>query len=144
MSIIATVEDLERLYGLPAAASLVKEVDRVTPHYRAFIEAAPFVALATAGPEGLDCSPRGDRRGFVRIHDERTLMMPDRRGNKQRAALVTLSIGVAQSTAEGRRFTDPREVVGVASEMKKVAKSQPGSYVAIDRRRADSDTDEGV
>ena len=83
MSIIATVEDLERLYGLPAAASLVKEVDRVTPHYRAFIEAAPFVALATAGPEGLDCSPRGDRRGFVRIHDERTLVMPDRRGNNR-------------------------------------------------------------
>ena len=70
--------------------------------------------------------------------------MPDRRGNKQRAALVTLSIGVAQSSADTRRFTDPRVVVAVASEMKKVAKSQPGSYVAIDRRRADSDTDEAV
>jgi PPOX class probable FMN-dependent enzyme len=39
------------------------------------------VALATAGPEGLDCSPRGDRPGFVRVHDDRTLMLPDRRGN---------------------------------------------------------------
>jgi diguanylate cyclase (GGDEF)-like protein len=67
------------------------------------------------------------KRGYVEV--------PDRRGSKNRAALVTLSIGVAQSTAGGRRFADPREVVGVASEMKTVAKSQPGSYVAIDRRR---------
>ena len=66
------------------------------------------------------------------------ILVPDRKGNKQRAALVTLSIGVAQSTSEGRVFADPREVMTVASEMKKVAKSQPGSYVAIDRRRQDS------
>lgn len=83
MSIIATIEDLEALYGVPGETSTVKEVDWVTPHYRAFIEASPFVALATGGPEGLDCSPRGDRAGFVRIHDERTLMMPDRRGNNR-------------------------------------------------------------
>lgn len=83
MSIIASIEDLEALYGVPGETSTVKEVDRVTPHYRAFIEASPFVALATGGPEGLDCSPRGDQAGFVRIHDERTLMMPDRRGNNR-------------------------------------------------------------
>jgi hypothetical protein len=70
------------------------------------------------------------QRGYIEV--------PDRRGNKHRAALVTLSIGVAQATPEGRVFADPREVVAVASEMKKVAKSQPGSYVAIDRRRSDS------
>src|SRR4051812_22832563 len=67
---------------------------------------------------------------------------PDRRGNKNRAALVTLSIGVAQATAEGRKFADPRVVIAVASEMKKVAKSQPGSYVAIGRRRTTDDDDE--
>ncbi|MEV6301763.1 response regulator [Actinoplanes sp. NPDC051861] len=71
------------------------------------------------------------QRGYIEV--------PDRRGNKQKAALVTLSIGVAQTTADGRRFTDPRVVIAVASEMKKVAKSQPGSYVAIDRRRSDSE-----
>ncbi len=81
--VVATVAQLEALYGLPGETSLVKEVDHVTPDYRAYIEAAPFVALATAGPEGLDCSPRGDRLGFVRIHDARTLMMPDRRGNNR-------------------------------------------------------------
>jgi diguanylate cyclase (GGDEF)-like protein len=73
-------------------------------------------------------------RGYIEV--------PDRRGNKQRAALVTLSIGVAESRTGGRRFNDPRVVVAVASEMKKVAKSQPGSYVAIDRRKSDLDDDE--
>jgi uncharacterized protein len=53
------------------------------PEYQAFIEAAPFVALATRGPEGLDCSPRGDGPGFVRVRDEKTLLLPDRRGNNR-------------------------------------------------------------
>ncbi|NWG23648.1 MAG: pyridoxamine 5'-phosphate oxidase family protein [Pseudorhodoplanes sp.] len=83
MTRVTTLDELEALYGLPGETSTVKEVDRVTPHYAAFIEAAPFAALATVGPEGLDCSPRGDVAGFVRIHDERTLMLPDRRGNNR-------------------------------------------------------------
>ena len=82
-TIICTVAELEALYGIPSEASTVKEVDWLTPHYRAYIEASPFMALATSGPEGLDCSPRGDKPGFVRIHDERTLMLPDRRGNNR-------------------------------------------------------------
>ena len=83
MSIIATVEELEAIYGHPNDASTVKVTDRVTTPYRILIEKSPFAALATAGPEGLDCSPRGDLPGFVRIHDEKTLMMPDRRGNNR-------------------------------------------------------------
>lgn len=83
MPVISTVEELEAIYGLPNQASTVKEVDWITPHYRALIEASPFVALATAGPEGLDCSPRGELGGTVRIVDDRTLMMPDRRGNNR-------------------------------------------------------------
>jgi len=83
MSIIETVEQLESLYGQPVIASIDKEADHITPDYRRLIEASPFVALATSGPEGLDCSPRGDKSGFVRIHDERTVMMPDRRGNNR-------------------------------------------------------------
>ncbi len=80
--------------------------------------------------------PEDARRGYIEV--------PDRRGNKQRAHLVTLSIGVAESKSTGRRFTDPRVVVAVASEMKKVAKSQPGSYVAIDRRRTAADEEESA
>lgn len=83
MPIINTIEELEAIYGHPAEASIVKEVENVVPHYHALIEASPFVVLATCGPEGLDCSPRGDRPGFVRIVDDKTLMMPDRRGNNR-------------------------------------------------------------
>jgi len=83
MTTIDTIEQLEALYGAPQETSLIKEVPRITPHYAALIEASPFVALATSGPDGLDCTPRGDRPGFVRIHDERTLLMPDRRGNNR-------------------------------------------------------------
>jgi len=83
MSTITSIDQLEALYGQPNEASTVKEVDRITPQYRAYVEASPFALLATSGPEGLDCSPRGDRPGFVRIHDDRTLMLPDRRGNNR-------------------------------------------------------------
>jgi len=81
---ITTLEALEALYQpAPVAASIVKVADHITPHYAALIQASPFVALATVGPEGLDCSPRGDLPGFVRIADPRTLMLPDRRGNNR-------------------------------------------------------------
>lgn len=83
MATITSIEQLETLYGLPQETSTAKETDWVTPHYRAFIEVSPFAVLATSGPEGLDCSPRGDRPGFVRVHDDRTLMLPDRRGNNR-------------------------------------------------------------
>jgi hypothetical protein len=83
VSIIASVEQLEAIYGHPNEASTVKVADRVTPQYRALIEKSPFAALATSGPEGLDCSPRGDLPGFVHIHDDKTLLMPDRRGNNR-------------------------------------------------------------
>jgi PPOX class probable FMN-dependent enzyme len=83
MTVISNLDELERLYGRPLETSLVKEVARITPDYRALIEASPFAVLATSGPEGLDCSPRGDLPGFVRVADETTLMLPDRRGNNR-------------------------------------------------------------
>jgi PPOX class probable FMN-dependent enzyme len=83
MPAIGTIAQLEALYGQPGETSLVKEANRVTRQYRAMIEASPFAVLATSGPEGLDCSPRGDRPGFVRVRDESTLMLPDRRGNNR-------------------------------------------------------------
>ncbi len=84
MNRIQDVSALEALYQpAPALASTAKELDHLIPEYRRYIEASPFVALATVGPEGLDCSPRGDARGFVRIVDDRTLAMPDRRGNNR-------------------------------------------------------------
>ena len=81
--ILRTEAELEAIYDRPVEAATVKEVNWITPHYRAYIEASPYAALATSGPEGLDCSPRGDKPGFVRVHDEKTLMLPDRRGNNR-------------------------------------------------------------
>src|SRR5437868_15136937 len=83
MSVVTTIEQLEAIYGFPNDASTVKVADRVTPSYRALMDQSPFAALATCGPEGLDCSPRGDLPGFGRIHDKKTLLMPDRRGNNR-------------------------------------------------------------
>ena len=78
---IETIEQLEALYGKPKAPSLVKVADHVTAEYGAYIKAAPFVALSTVGPEGLDCSPRGDDGQVVFIEDDKTLSLPDWRGN---------------------------------------------------------------
>jgi PPOX class probable FMN-dependent enzyme len=89
-AVISTVEQLEALYGHPGEASLVKELDHIIPEYAAFIDASPFAALATSGPEGLDCSPRGDLAGFVRIDNPRRLLMPDRRGNNRADSLKNI------------------------------------------------------
>ncbi len=87
---ITSIEDLEALYGAPVPRSLVKELDHLNEHYREFVEKSPFVAVATSGPGGLDCSPRGDPAGFVRIADDKTLMIPDRRGNNRLDTLRNL------------------------------------------------------
>jgi PPOX class probable FMN-dependent enzyme len=81
--LITDVATLERLYGHPSGAAVEKEVDYIHPHYRRLIAASPFVVLATSGPEGLDTSPRGDPAGFVMVEDEKTLLIPDRRGNNR-------------------------------------------------------------
>lgn len=83
MAFVETIEELEAIYGESNLASNVKVAAQVTDLYRPFIAASPFVALATVGPEGIDCTPRGDQPGFVRIEDPRTLIMPDRRGNNR-------------------------------------------------------------
>lgn len=80
---VEDIASLEALYAQPKAPSLVKVADRITPEYRAWIEASPFCALATVGPEGTDCSPRGDRGAVAVVADERTLHLPDRRGNNR-------------------------------------------------------------
>ena len=80
---VETVAELNALYGEPGEASLIKVTRYLTDEYRRMIEVSPFVALATSGPEGLDCSPRGDAGRVVHIEDGRTLMLPDWRGNNR-------------------------------------------------------------
>jgi PPOX class probable FMN-dependent enzyme len=85
--VIADVAALERLYGFPSGAAVEKEVSYIHTHYRKMIEASPFVVVATRGPDGLDTSPRGDPAGFVVVEDEKTLLIPDRRGNNRADSL---------------------------------------------------------
>ena len=87
---VETVEQLESLYGTVADRSLIKEVDHITERYREFLERSPFAVVATVGPDGLDCSPRGDPEGVVRVVDQHTVMMPDRRGNNRLDTLRNL------------------------------------------------------
>jgi uncharacterized protein len=105
---ISSGAELAALFGEVGEASLRKEVDFVHPSYRAMIEASPFAVLATAGPDGLDASPRGDAPGFVQVQDERTLLLPERRGNNRvdslrnilhdpRVALLFLIPGVGET-----------------------------------------------
>jgi PPOX class probable FMN-dependent enzyme len=126
-----TLAELEAIYGQPGETSTIKEVNWLTPEYRALITASPFAVLATSGPEGLDCSPRGDRPGtLVRIEDDRTLLLPDRRGNNRvdslrnivrdpRAALLFLLPGIGTTLrVNGRAHltTDPALLASFAVE----------------------------
>jgi len=106
--LVTSMEQLQSLYGEKMPAAVVKEIDHINNGYRALIEAAPFVAIATSGPEGLDCSPKGDAPGFVRILDDKTLAIPDRPGNNRidgfrnimrdpRIALLFLIPGVGET-----------------------------------------------
>lgn len=114
---------LEALYGTPSAGAIGKEVDFIHPHYRAMIEASPFMVLATSGPGGLDCSPRGDPAGFVTVEDAHTVLIPDRRGNNRadslrniihdpRIALLFLIPGVSETLR-----INGRAAISVAPEL---------------------------
>ena len=83
MTEITTIEALEALYGTPGEASLVKVAHHITDQYKAWIEASPFCALATVGPEGMDCTPRGDHGQVAFIEDPTRVAVPDRRGNNR-------------------------------------------------------------
>ena len=90
MSVITSVEELSALYGGVSEASVAKVTKALTAEYRQMIEASPFCALATVGPEGLDCSPRGDDDCVVRIADDRTVLLPDWRGNNRVDSLANI------------------------------------------------------
>ena len=81
--VIQTEAQLRALIGEPAALTCAKISDRLNAMTRLFIERSPFVCIATSDPAGhCDLSPRGDPPGFVQILDERTLLLPERPGNR--------------------------------------------------------------
>jgi len=118
---ITDVETLEKLYGVPSGAAVEKEIDYLHPHYQRLIAASPFFVLATGDPESMDASPRGDAPGFVVVADEKTLLIPDRRGNNRvdslrniitnpRVALLFLIPGIGETLRVNGRAeisTDP-------------------------------------
>jgi PPOX class probable FMN-dependent enzyme len=83
MKTITEIADLEALYEATNPLAIVKVSPVLTPLYRQWIDAARFVILATVGPEGTDASPRGDDGPVVRIVDDRTIWIPDWRGNNR-------------------------------------------------------------
>ncbi|HUZ81741.1 MAG TPA: pyridoxamine 5'-phosphate oxidase family protein [Gaiellaceae bacterium] len=88
---IGSETELRAILGAPSELVAGKIADRLNPLTRQFIERSPFVCVATARPDGgLDVSPRGDPAGFVRILDERTLLLPERPGNKLADSLTNL------------------------------------------------------
>jgi PPOX class probable FMN-dependent enzyme len=137
---ITDVAILEQLYGAPTGAAVDKEVDYLHPHYRKLVEASPFFVLATAGPGGLDASPRGDAPGFVVVEDEKTLLIPDRRGNNRvdslrniladpRVALLFLIPGCGETLRVNGRaeiHTDPALLERFA-----VAEKLPRSVIVV-------------
>ena len=83
MGVLRDEEQLRGAIGHPSEVVVSKIVDHLNPLTRQFIEASPFMCIATSSPDGrCDVSPRGDPAGFVRILDQRTLLIPDRPGNR--------------------------------------------------------------
>jgi PPOX class probable FMN-dependent enzyme len=88
---ITDLDGLRAIYGAPHTRSLRKQMDRIDPHARRFIELSPFVLLSTTGPDGLgDVTPRGDAPGFVAIENDRSLLIPDRPGNNRLDSLLNI------------------------------------------------------
>jgi PPOX class probable FMN-dependent enzyme len=130
---ISTLAELETLFPeevYPPAR--FKEVTYITDAYRALIEASPFCVMATSGPGGLDATPRGDPKGFVRVVDDKTIILPDRRGNNRidslrnlltdpRVALIFLIPGVSETLRVMGRVTisaDPELCAGFTMQGK--------------------------
>ena len=115
-NLITDITQLDALYGDASPRSLTKEIDSLNSQYQSFIEASPFMAVATVGMEGLDCSPRGERGSVVRVVAANTIQFADRRGNNRldtlrnivednRIALLFLVPGVGETMRVNGRAT---------------------------------------
>lgn len=115
-NLIKDITQLDALYGDASPRSITKEIDALNSQYQSFIEASPFMAVATVGMEGLDCSPRGEQGSVVRVVDANTIQFADRRGNNRldtlrniveddRIALLFLVPGIGETMRVNGRAT---------------------------------------
>lgn len=91
MTVITDEAGLDTCYEKPSDLALRKQLDHLDRHAKHFISLSPFVVIASSGADGADCSPRGDAPGFVTVADDRTLLLPDRRGNNRLDTLRNLT-----------------------------------------------------
>jgi uncharacterized protein len=88
---VETAEALREIYELPSKGAVAKEISRIDPHCRRFIEMSPFVCLGTTSADGrADVSPRGGEPGFVHVFDNGQLAIPDRPGNNRLDSLTNM------------------------------------------------------
>jgi predicted pyridoxine 5'-phosphate oxidase superfamily flavin-nucleotide-binding protein len=96
VSAIANLHQLRAIIGEPSAKVPLKLHDRLSDRAQAFIRGSPMLLLATADGRGQPTvSPKGDSAGFVRIADERTLLLPERKGNKLLFSLQNILVNPA-------------------------------------------------
>lgn len=93
--VLDSVEALRRHYPEPHELVLRKQISRLDVQCRRLIAASPFLVLATAGPAGVDCSPRGGPPGLAQVHDDATLLLPDRPGNNRLDSLRNIAANPA-------------------------------------------------
>lgn len=91
-NIVRSEEDFLRIYGPPIDLAIRKSLTKLEKHSRHFIECSPFIIIGSFGPRGADVSPRGDPAGFVRILDDRHLLLPDRPGNNRLDTMRNISV----------------------------------------------------
>ncbi|MEE2680541.1 MAG: pyridoxamine 5'-phosphate oxidase family protein [Actinomycetota bacterium] len=134
--IIRDLDQLEALYDDATPRSITKEIGYLNSEYRNFVEAARFMAVATVGDEGLDCSPRGEQDSVVRVVNETTIQFADRRGNNRldtlrniirdnRIGLLFLVPGVSETmriNGRARISIDP-ELLGAFAVQDKTPKT---------------------
>ncbi|MDP3547821.1 MAG: pyridoxamine 5'-phosphate oxidase family protein [Phreatobacter sp.] len=125
---ITARDALRQVYDQPAEMTTKKILNRLDDHCRRFIALSPFLTIASTSDSGTDCSPRGDEPGFVRVVDDRTLILPDRRGNnildtlqnvlvRPDVGLLFLVPGLNETlrvNGKARLVTDPRLLQAMA------------------------------
>src|SRR5215467_5848333 len=91
--ILTTQADIREIVGEPLERSIRKERNYIDGFCRGFIMHSPFLLMATSGSDGTcDVSPKGDAAGFVKVLDEKRLIIPERNGNKRLDGIMNLLV----------------------------------------------------